>query len=45
MRLSKVLALVGLVSAAAAGVRAEEVRTVAPGPQFKAGGFHEFLFG
>jgi hypothetical protein len=29
----------------AAGARAEETRTVAAGPQYKAGGFHELLFG
>jgi hypothetical protein len=30
---------------AAAGVRGEETRTVAAGPQYEAGGFHELLFG
>jgi hypothetical protein len=45
MRSRQVLALVGLVWVTAGVVRAEETRMVAPGPQFKAGGFHEFLFG
>jgi hypothetical protein len=29
----------------AAGASAQETRTVAPGPQYKAGGFHQFWFG
>jgi hypothetical protein len=38
-----VAVLAGVLSAA--GARAEETRTVAAGPQYEAGGFHEFLFG
>ena len=45
MRSRQMSALVLLVGVTAAGVRAEETRTVAPGPQFKAGGFHELVFG
>jgi hypothetical protein len=45
MRSRQVPALLLLVSVTAAGVRAEEARTVAPGPQYQAGGFHEFVFG
>jgi hypothetical protein len=46
MRSSGRMGMVVLAGAlAAAGVRAEETRTVAAGPQYKAGGFHEFLFG
>ena len=37
------VALAGVV--AAAGVRGEETRSVAAGPQYAAGAFHEFLFG
>ena len=45
MRSRQVLVLVVLACVAAPGVRAEETRTVAAGPQYKAGGFHEFVFG
>jgi hypothetical protein len=38
-----VAVLAGVLSAAEA--LADETRTVAPGPQYEAGGFHEFVFG
>jgi hypothetical protein len=41
----QVPALLLLIGVTAAGVLAEETRTVAAGPQFKAGGFHRFWFG
>jgi len=38
-------ALVLLIGVTAVGARAEETRRVAAGPQYQAGGFHEFVFG
>jgi hypothetical protein len=45
MRSRQVPALLLLVGVTAVGARAEETRRVAAGPQYKAGGFHEFVFG
>ena len=45
MRSSGLAAVAMAAVLTAAGTRAEETRTVVPSPQFKAGGFHRFIFG
>ncbi|MFN8092908.1 MAG: hypothetical protein U0599_11915 [Vicinamibacteria bacterium] len=46
MRSSGIVAVAGLVVGLGAGAsRAQDTRTVAAGPQYEAGGFHEVLFG